>query len=461
MDSTLSQQGISNKKIIGVKTLTNAELEVHMAKSGSNISIVKIESDIESPNDLIGPWFYKNGRKVSVYYSILGRIELGVKCISLTDVIRRGFPKFEPPKFQWYSWLRFKSFADEHSNLDKVLSLKEDFMSCLKDVHEYYSKHPEYVQPEGLEKFKGPQSYDDTKNKQLLHYYGSGWYQWYKKSVFEQQMVKIFGDETALTRLKLLGSDPWTEKVSPQAYEQLLRMTHDAIRHHLGQNNWRDKLIPFSGPQCHEDRGNNILYDYNPDMRLKNVDQKATRIPSNKAAKIEKATKPPVELPDIAEDNVQNNDTYEDIFKICSFRVCEKCKKTRILDNRAREKYPLGYYDYGGKSERVRFECSRLVATDCTTPDDVMTGDIKEDKIRLLVLKSENPLSPTSALLLENQTIFEETYSRKIFDVNVIGKYCAKGDNVDRLRSHDLLAEYKVSGSARIGIKARRGFLPY
>ena len=61
----------------------------------------------------------------------------------------------------------------------------------------------------------------------------------------------------------------------------------------------------------------------------------------------------------------------------------------------------MGHYNYGGKSERVRFECARLVKSDCTVPEDVITGDIKEDNIRLLVLKTENPLFPTSGLLIE------------------------------------------------------------
>lgn len=118
----------------------------------------------------------------------------------------------------------------------------------------------------------------------------------------------------------------------------------------------------------------------------------------------------------------------------------------------------MGHYNYGGKSERVRFECARLVKSDCTVPEDVITGDIKEDNIRLLVLKTENPLFPTSGLLIENKNIFEETYSRKIFEINIIRKYCAKGDLVDKLQSQDLFAEYKASGAARVGIKARRVF---
>ena len=106
----------------------------------------------------------------------------------------------------------------------------------------------------------------------------------------------------------------------------------------------------------------------------------------------------------------------------------------------------------------MRFECSRLVETDCTVPEDIIPGELHDENRRLLVLKTQNSISPTSALFLENQSIFEDTHSRKIFDVNVIRKFCAKGDNVSKVQCHDLVAEYKVSGDARVGIKVRRGF---
>lgn len=179
--STLTPQGCSNKPIKGAKTLTNVEIAAHIAKSGGNISIVGIDSDIEgSCSDLVGPWSYRNGRKAFVEYSIKERAGLGTKRISLGNLINQGFPKFEPLKFKWYSWLRFKFFAERDSNLDNVLSSKEDFMSFLKTLHEFYRGNQICIQPEGVEEFKGPQSYDDINNKELLHYYGKGWYKWYK-----------------------------------------------------------------------------------------------------------------------------------------------------------------------------------------------------------------------------------------------------------------------------------------
>ena len=126
--------------------------------------------------------------------------------------------------------------------------------------------------------FKGPQSYSDVSNTQLLHYYGKGWVKWYKKSIFEAQLEKVFGvTDGPIIRLLLRGSDPWTERVSPKVYEKLLHMTQDVISRNLARENWQNKLIPFSGPQCHEDRGND-LYKYNPDIRMNLENQKLRKV---------------------------------------------------------------------------------------------------------------------------------------------------------------------------------------
>ena len=45
--------------------------------------------------------------------------------------------------------------------------------------------------------------------------------------------------------------------------------------------------------------------------------------------------------------------------------------KTRILDERATKKYPLGTYVYGGKTYHISFECNNLVNTTCDLEDDI------------------------------------------------------------------------------------------
>ena len=56
----------------GLKTLTLDLLNTKIAQSKCNIIIEKVETDSEnSPNILNGPWFYKNKRKVLIYYRVL------------------------------------------------------------------------------------------------------------------------------------------------------------------------------------------------------------------------------------------------------------------------------------------------------------------------------------------------------------------------------------------------------
>ena len=78
-------------------------------------------------------------------------------------------------------------------------------------------------------------------------------------------MEELYGDAYRAFSLLLHGADPFTPKIDERKYELLLERTHLAITKNLEQHNWRDKLIPFSGPQCHEDRGNKAIY-YNPNM---------------------------------------------------------------------------------------------------------------------------------------------------------------------------------------------------
>ena len=87
-------------------------------------------------------------------------------------------------------------------------------------------------------------------------------------------METFFGDEARQLALALHGFEPFTEKVSAKQYEELLYMTHTAITPNFEQNKWGDKIEPYSGPQCHEDRDKKHLYEHNPDMRKKVMSEK-------------------------------------------------------------------------------------------------------------------------------------------------------------------------------------------
>ena len=81
-------------------------------------------------------------------------------------------------------------------------------------------------------------------------------------------------------------------------------MTHDVISRKLARENWEGKLIPFSGPQCHEDRGKD-LYEYNPDIRMSLENLKATK--------------------SVTEKNVGSHPTYKDSPSVISFNgICQQ-----------------------------------------------------------------------------------------------------------------------------------------
>ena len=52
----------------------------------------------------------------------------------------------------------------------------------------------------------------------------------------------MFGIEAPIIKLKLHGSDPWTDKGSSGACEKLLKETNEYNSQNLlGQNNWKGK----------------------------------------------------------------------------------------------------------------------------------------------------------------------------------------------------------------------------
>ena len=122
-----------------------------------------------------------------------------------------------------------------------------------------------------------------------------------------------------------------------------------------------------------------------------------------------------------------------------------------MLDERARNKYPLGFYVYGGKENRIHFECSRLVNTDCETDEDIEIGEFIENNVKLLVLKSQNLDRVLIGILIRWDG------DDDISNFEIIKKFCTKGDKLDRI--FDLGIELKNNGQDRIEEKTKRGFL--
>ena len=276
---------------------------------------------------------------------------------------------------------------------------------------------------EGLIEFKGPQNFNERTNVEKLHYYGHGWFKYYKKSVFEKQMVGMFGDESRQLALLLHGSDPFTEKIDRRKYELLLKQTHEAIVNHLERDNWKNKLTPFSGPQCNEDRGKKSLYEYNPDMRLK-VPRNDIALPTSiDTSNNEIETR--IDAPVVKSNSTSENHDIKTIFDKAAARVCEKCYKTRILDFRAAEKFPLGSYKYGGQIHKIRFDCTRLVNTNCDSPEDIVIGKVN-DNLNLLFLRSENHNTPSSGLLVQNTETLNDNTRKVSYKIQILPIICFK-----------------------------------
>ena len=175
----------------------------------------------------------------------------------------------------------------------------------------------------------------------------------------------MFGEaENRTVGFQLLGNyhTPLQPKVSAKQFEQLLQMTHDKLSHDLGQNKIEQRLIPYSGPQCHEDRDQEARMEYTDLIRKQpSIKKEAVSKDSNR-----KSNRPPVPptvsepqptnaAPDASQpattDPAQETDKAKRKFAEdkWSFRVCKSCKKTRVLDERATKKFPLGSYEYCGK----------------------------------------------------------------------------------------------------------------
>ena len=163
-------------------------------------------------------------------------------------------------------------------------------------------------------------------------------------------------------------------------------MTHEAITKNLQQDNWKDKLEPFSGPQCKEDRENKKKCDYNPNLSKKlDKEQPLKNVQSIISQNPKRSISCPIEI-DYDPDSIQG--ILENDFQGSYFRVCQKCRKTRILDIRAVNKFPLGSYYYCEQMRKIVFQCSRLVGTDCSVPEDVVAEKREiSDRVQFLVHK--------------------------------------------------------------------------
>ena len=76
-------------------------------------------------------------------------------------------------------------------------------------------------------------------------------------------MKLMFTSDFTLRKLELFGFAPLTDKISSDQFELLLKLTHEALNNHLARDKIEQRLVPYSGPQCHEDRKNEKRLQYN------------------------------------------------------------------------------------------------------------------------------------------------------------------------------------------------------
>ena len=157
----------------GMKSLNMYEVNEYIIKTTLNIALIKIEIDIEnSINNFRGPWCYNDSAKTWIHYREYTSSNKEPSKIRLNSLRKRGFgTKYT---YKWYSWLRFKDLAKKQNTyIKEVLTDKKKFMDILYKVNFYYQQHPEYAIQEGLEVYKGPQTYDQKTNEIALRYYGT------------------------------------------------------------------------------------------------------------------------------------------------------------------------------------------------------------------------------------------------------------------------------------------------
>ena len=102
----------------------------------------------------------------------------------------------ERTNLYWYSrhkmWDEAKEFPYAHTVEDLT---EDDFMQCLVYVHDYYAKNPRQRGSDGIEKGKGPRSFEDKDDATRMLYCGATLhcFQYYAASVCEGFLKVLAG----------------------------------------------------------------------------------------------------------------------------------------------------------------------------------------------------------------------------------------------------------------------------
>ena len=225
-----------------------------------------------------------------------------------------------------------------------------------------------YVINEGIEHFKGPQCFEDKQDLEKLYYYGLGKIRFYRWTDLREKIYQDYG-QTTVAKFEL---NPGIDEINEETFEQYLMEIHEKIRRDYQK--YKGMFVEFSGPQCNEDRyyrKEKICYD----VKYRNVKSKHDTTPPE----------PPPNIQINREKQVDLKETYPNC--AFSFRRCHECDQIRVLGQRAAEKYPLGFYDYGSEVKRLRFKCNNLFKLNCETDTDIKHlsfKNIHQDQLYLI-----------------------------------------------------------------------------
>ena len=273
----------------------------------------------------------------------------------LNHLMQRWFsipPHLHTKKFKYYSFLRFKLFSKTRfGSINVVESNELLFLDMLKTVSSYYERHQQYAVNENIMEYRGPQKFSDILDVEKRTYYGDGWYKYYRLTDMKEAITQNKGKDVMLQ----FEANPTTSLVDEELFENLLEQINTKITHNRkrGADKQREKLTPYAGPQCNEDRSilNKIRYDVN--YRKRNFGE----INDDQACE---STSPRNEL------NENPSEMY--------LRQCSSCKEIRYLGKRAATKYHNTPYVYEDRVKTVQFQCSNLVNGICGEMDKDFIG---------------------------------------------------------------------------------------
>ena len=342
-------------------TILTAESVADMViKCEYDLDMEMTVTDCQQPHDQYnGPWPYFDSVKCTVHYSFTDGTRHSMQ---LKDLIHRGFaiPQHLVKKtYKYYSFIKFKKYCKEYNDhrgtVQEVESNEDLYLQILEKVHRYYEQNMTCAESEGIEEYRGPQSYADREDATKRLYYGKGKYRLYRMRDLTDEIGKRKGKDVALR----FQADPTTDEVDEELFEDMLDVVNEFINHNYKRHVGKIKL--YAGPQVHEDRCIDEKVRY--DVTFRNTT--TTEIP-------------------VQEENTQLNEEQESLIEDMShiyLRSCEKCSKYRVLGKRAATKYTNAKYKYEGDEHNVHFECGNLVDTSCSTSEDILKVETSNYKL--------------------------------------------------------------------------------